>query len=838
MKNAAIKIFPIFLFPVSLFFSSPSFAQITPDTTLGTESSVVTPNVTIGGQKSDRIDGGAIRGTNLFHSFKDFNIDAGRGAYFTNPDGVSNILTRVTGTNPSKILGTLGVLGNANLFLLNPNGIVFGASASLNLNGSFLGSSAHSVNFADGTTFSATNPQAAPLLTVSVPVGLGFGSNPGAIQVQGTGHSIANLLLGDTSLTGLRVQPGRTLALVGGDVAIEGGTLKAPQGRIELGSVGSGQVSLSPTASGWNLGYEGVESFQDIRLSQKALLDAGGFPGGSIQVQGASASIADGSAIIIQNLGTQPAGAISIHAAESVKLSGLSQDVFPSLVYNFTLGAGNGGDIAVSTNRLVVEEGGQIATLTLSDATGGNITVNAKESVQVIRNGIAGSIIVTQTNGSGHAGNLTLSTGRLAVLGGAALSSFTTGTGLGGNVTVNATDSVEVIGAAAVPGSFSPSIVSSTTFGDGKAGSLTINTSSLAVRDGGWVDSSTFASGDAGSVTINASESVEVSGTVPGSRNPSLVISSANILAEELRLTLGLPPLTLSGASGDMTINTPTLRVTDGGLISVKNEGSGNAGTTKVNAGSIVLDTQGGITAATASGSGGDIFLQAQNLELRDNSAIAATAGKSGNGGNLSIDTGTLLALEDSDITADAYQGNGGNILIGTQGIFRSADSDITADSQLGISGVVKVTEFSLEQQNALVAPESNFVDTQQVVAGSCLARRTGSQGVFVVTGNGGLPENPLDAIALPYELVQVQPVESRESAVENRESSHSSLPNPRAWKLGDPIQPAGDLVVTADNRTLLVEASTSGAVANPQDLTCQLPQPQPVTATNSRRTE
>ncbi|ERT09841.1 filamentous hemagglutinin family N-terminal domain protein [Lyngbya aestuarii BL J] len=91
-------------------------AQILPDNTLGTENSTVVPNQTIRGIRSERIDGGAVRGNNLFHSFQEFNIDEGRGAYFSNPEGIQNILSRVTGENPSNILGVLGVLGNANLF--------------------------------------------------------------------------------------------------------------------------------------------------------------------------------------------------------------------------------------------------------------------------------------------------------------------------------------------------------------------------------------------------------------------------------------------------------------------------------------------------------------------------------------------------------------------------------------------------------------------------------------------------------------------------------------------------------------------------------------------------
>ncbi|MFY7804691.1 MAG: filamentous hemagglutinin N-terminal domain-containing protein, partial [Limnoraphis robusta] len=120
-------------------------AQIVPDNSLGNENSVVTPNVNIRGINSNRIDGGAVRGGNLFHSFQEFNIREGRGAYFSNPDNIINILTRVTGGNISEILGTLGVLGNANLFLINPNGIVFGPNARLDVGGSFFATTADGI---------------------------------------------------------------------------------------------------------------------------------------------------------------------------------------------------------------------------------------------------------------------------------------------------------------------------------------------------------------------------------------------------------------------------------------------------------------------------------------------------------------------------------------------------------------------------------------------------------------------------------------------------------------------------------------------------------------------
>jgi filamentous hemagglutinin family protein len=142
-------------------------AQIVPDNTLGADSSVVTPNINMWGIPSDQIDGGVRQGANLFHSFSQFNVDAGRGAYFTNPFGILNILTRVTGANRSDILGRLGVLGDANLFLINPNGIVFGQNASLDVQGSFLATTADAVKLGDAGVFSASQPATSNLLSVS-----------------------------------------------------------------------------------------------------------------------------------------------------------------------------------------------------------------------------------------------------------------------------------------------------------------------------------------------------------------------------------------------------------------------------------------------------------------------------------------------------------------------------------------------------------------------------------------------------------------------------------------------------------------------------------------------
>jgi filamentous hemagglutinin family protein len=192
-------------------------AQILPDNTLGSESSIVTPI----NPQLEQIDGGAIRGSNLFQSFLEFNINEGAAAYFANPVGIENIFSRVTGSNPSYLFGTLGVFGDANLYFLNPNGMIFGPNARLDLSGSFFASTANSLVFPDGSQFGVTDPEALPLLTVEArsPIGLRFeGSEAGAIVNAGA------------------LETGENLTLVGGTV-ISTGQLLAPKGEIAIATV-------------------------------------------------------------------------------------------------------------------------------------------------------------------------------------------------------------------------------------------------------------------------------------------------------------------------------------------------------------------------------------------------------------------------------------------------------------------------------------------------------------------------------------------------------------------------------------------------------------------------
>ncbi|AFZ36215.1 filamentous hemagglutinin family outer membrane protein [Stanieria cyanosphaera PCC 7437] len=630
---------------VSLFLAlSPAQAQITPDNTVDTQVNQ-TNNVW-------QIDGGQTRAGNLFHSFENFSLPTNQTAFFNNSAQITNIISRVTGGALSSIDGLIKANGVANLILINPNGIQFGANARLDIGGSFMGSTASSVKFADGTFFSANELQTPPLLTVSVPVGLQWGQGNGAIKVTGEGHNLSEASVGFSpfirgEVNGLEVKPNQTLALLGNGITLEGGTLTAEGGKIELGSVANGLVNFNFSDQGLTFSYENVANFANLEMRSLALVDTSGTGSGTINLQGKNISLTDGSVALILNEGEQPAGQLTAEATESITISGTNLDgEIGSGLYTEAISSGKGADIIIKTGQLSLQTGGAIFADTFSSGAGGNVRIDASNSIAI--NGFSSinpntfSIITSTTFGSGDAGDVTISTQRLTAFDGGNLTSTTgglQGTGSGGNVLVNASELVELVGVT--PGVFTPSQITAGTGGTGNAGTVTINTQKLVLRDGGRIDASTLASGNAGSVTVNASDAIEVSGTVPNSLNPSLIISSANLVDKPLRELLQLPDAP-SGNSGDVTLNTPKLNITDGAQVTVRNDTVGNAGTLRVNADNIFLSNQGSITATTKDGIGGNIELEAKTVQL-NNGLINASVLGSGGGGTIKIKASELV---------------------------------------------------------------------------------------------------------------------------------------------------------------------------------------------------
>ncbi|KAB8332079.1 S-layer family protein [Scytonema tolypothrichoides VB-61278] len=823
----------------SLSYFTVAKAQITPDNSLGAENSVVTPNVQINGTPSDRIDGGATRGANLFHSFQEFNINAGRGAYFSNPAGIANILTRVTGGNISNIQGVLGVLGSANLFLINPNGILFGPNARLDVGGSFLGSTANSLLFKDGFEFSATNPQAPPLLTITAPVGLGFRNNPGSIQVQGNGQGIRSRTskLIDTT-DALRVPSDKTLALIGGDVSLQGATLKTAGGRIELGSVGGSElVSITPINNGFALGYGTVQNFGNIQLSQQTAVDASGLGGGDIQVRGRRITFSDGSQIETATLGSQKGGALVVNATEQVEAVGSSFDGnFPSglfaRVYEGATGAG--GDITVNTNKLSIRDGAQVLADTSGQGNAGNVTVNATGPVTIAGVGrIFSSAIFTSVNtgATGNGGNITISSSSFSLTDDAGLLTDTAGKGNAGSVFLQAKDSVSIIGKGTII------TTGVNTGGVGKAGDINIRAASLSIKDGAQLISAIFYNPviqsertDAGNVNIDVTGPVTIAGVndqlqsgIFSLVSPGGVGNGGNIAISSGYFSLSdgavlstdtsgqgnagnvsvraLGGVELAGSDtsisstvgrigvgngGNININAPRVSLNDGAQITASSFGNGAAGDIEVAARSIRLDHGSTISANTVAGQGNIKLGASDYVLLRGGSNITTNArGENVIGGNININTDVLVGFDNSDITANSANSRGGNVQINTQGIFGFQSqnpaspntSDITAtgvNSQS--SGNVQINVVDVDPTRGLFELLETIPDPAQQIAQNPCIKGFGS--TFTIVGRGGIPTDPKKILSSDNVRVDlVKPVPSRVSSTSTTQKQPSQKP-------------------------------------------------------------
>ena len=583
-------------------------AQIIPDGTVGT---TVSP--------TNLIDGGTRVGNNLFHSFSQFAIPTGGSAIFDNAIGDKTIFSRVTGPNISNIDGLIKTQNPANLFFMNPNGIVFGPNATLDIGGSFMGTTANSIKFADGVQFSASDITPNPLLTVSLPIGLQMGTTSGSIAVTGLGHRLNNdnafapIANPNNTTSGLRVNPGQTLSLIGAGIDLQGGILVAPSGHIELGSISNGTVGLDVSSAAWRFDYRNVQQFADIRFSQQSLADASGAPAGSLQLQGQNISLLNGSLALLANFGGDAQGSLVVNATDLLELRGVGNAGFAdSQLSSENLGNGRGTNLTISAQRLQLRDGGEIIARNYGSGTGGNITVDVANSIDMngfsATNPTLASAIIPITYGVGNSGDVTVSTGQLRITDGATITNVTVGTGRGGNTTVRANDWIKLVGEN--PVTLAPANIAASSFNRGNAGKLTVTAPRLMVSDGAAIAASLFGSGSAGDATIAGSEQIEVSGFGLFSGSPSRIAARAELLAPILQQVLRLPPEP-TGSSGNLLINTPSLVVRDGAVVGVNNEGVGNAGDLQINAGTIALDRGGSLSSATKSGSGGDIILQA-----------------------------------------------------------------------------------------------------------------------------------------------------------------------------------------------------------------------------------
>jgi len=730
--------------------SSPALGQIIPDRSLPHNSLVTNQgNMTI-------INGGTRRGSNLFQSFSQFSVPEANTALFNNAPNIQNIITRVTGNSVSNIDGTLQDNGTANLWFINPNGIVFGQNAQLNIGGSFFATTANSINFADGFKFNADGSQSSTLLTISIPVGLLFNGNPGSISQQGTGQGISQLITIYNPYNvnpysgGLSVSAGKSISLVGGDVNLQGATLTAPEGVINIGSVDAGNVSLHAIPQGWELSYANALSFGNINLTQRTLINTIGNGGGDINFQGNNIFLSGGSIVLLENTGdANSIGNINVNSNTlNLKTTGVFESesdtnfltgspVSNSFTAFLTEGLGNGttGNINIKVQELNLEGGSSLYSRLFDNSSGGNININAN-SVKLkgyfAPIPISPTVIVIINNGNGESGDIKISTGQLLLQDGGVITTTAYDHGNGGNIAINASD-ITVnnpdIPKDSINTSIVGSFISSNTYNStGNAGNITLNTKNLYLQDQGNISSQTEDNSAAGNITINSS-SIQIvdDGYISASA------FNAPLIFQEI---YNSPPIT-SGYPGVIQINTNNLYLANS-EITITNQGIGHiGGTVNINANSTVLNKS-SIIATTQYGVGGDIILNIQNLQLLNSSNITATANNNGNGGNITINTNTLVGLDGSNISANAFTGNGGNIQINTKGLFFSPDSLITASSNEGINGTVSVNtpEINLYVQK----PPFQYVNLPKTKP---ICSSEPSPNELVTVGKGGIPQNP-----------------------------------------------------------------------------------------------
>ncbi len=823
--------FICFLFASALI--SPAEAQITID---GSTNTTLTPT-----DNGVRIDDGDRAGDNLFHSFGEFSVPTGSEAFFNNASDIVNIFSRVTGGNISNIDGLIRANGAANLFLINPAGILFGEGARLDIGGSFYGSTADSIIFPDGVEFAASNP-VQPILTINAPIGLRFRDSPGDIVNQSVAEGV-----------GLSVAPGENLALIGGNIALEGGNITANEGRgnIELGSVaGNSVVNLEPVNSSFELGYDQAINFGNIALNQGAKIETsesnislrgdlislnnssqitsqvnGSQVGGDININARQLMIKEQANINATTFGERNAGNINVDVSDSIKIvgSGFNQfqedfiaralnpdnplDIQTLLndgigIFTATDGIGAAGNVTINSTSLQLGEGGVVGSPTFAKGDGGRLTINTTDSIEIIGSGILNNLFSGST---GEGNTLEIKTKNLTVRDGGIISTSTFGSGDGADIIINASEQIDILRTSPEQ-LVATGIFSNTAISNGKAGDITISTQKLNLQDGGEIISASGilttdrtreviipGGGTGGNITINADESIEIRGSSSNNIFPSVI--SSNTFTEE--------------DAGDLKIETGQIVISNRGLVSVGSQldrpQAGNAGTLTIIADSIRLETGSVINARTVSGDGGNIIIDADLIFAFPN--------------------------QNNDITANAFGGNGGNITITSEGILgiqqRNFDSfdaarnnttnDIDASSELGVNGNVtlNIPDTNIVQTN--VDLPSQVVSAETVASDACSADNGTTS--FIIKGKGGVPPEPNLPLSGEVLLGDGKPITPNVSQLHNQETSHNIAPQvqPVKTSVGD-IYPARGIIKTQDGRVILTAYPTSNSPARVPD--------------------
>nr|MDZ8287318.1 filamentous hemagglutinin N-terminal domain-containing protein [Nostoc sp. ChiSLP01] len=681
-QRSEIRI-PFSLLPPALCLSSiiasgncAKAQSITLDGTLGPAQTLTGPDYVIPQTAGQTV------GNNLFHSFGQFNLNTNEAAIFESAANIQNILSRVTGGTPSLIDGLIGTSSaGVNLFLINPQGIIFGPNAQLNIGGatrgSFIATTLDAIVFPNGGQFSATNPRGADSLLriVGDPSGFLASQHPAAPI-----NSIGNIL---------QVNQGQTLTLLGGEVNLDSSELLAPGGRVELGGVG-GAGNLGLVGSGNELRLEFPDSLarNDVSVAN-SFVSVQAQDKGSIAINAQNLDIFGGSALVAgigEDLGTvsSQAGDITLNATQVVKVRESSR-ISNFVDFNAT---GNSGNLIVTSKSLFVTDRSRLQTNIFGQGNAGNIIINARDSISL--SGESAFISRLEEGGKGKSGDIRITTNFLSLSNGGQLIASTRGKGDAGSVDINANDTVWFDGVS----SNGFNSVATSTVGEkavGNSGSINITTGSLLLTNGAGLGNTTFGQGNVGSVNINARNTVSFDGTSNDGATSGIL---SNVRTEA------------TGNGGSINITTGSLSVTNGAQIRARTLGQGNAGNVNI----VARDTvsfdglSNGFSSAVISsvsqsgvGNGGDINITAGSLSVTNGAQLQSVTNGQGNAGSININTRDRVLFD--GISSDGFPGAAfSSVLSGAIG--DGGNINITTGS-LAVSNGAQVNAGSLGQGNA-----------------------------------------------------------------------------------------------------------------------------------------
>jgi filamentous hemagglutinin family protein len=591
----------------------------------------------------------------LFHSFSELGVQAGDAASFTGPDAIDQIFARVTGGDASRIDGLLrSEIGSADLWLLNPAGLLFGREASLAVDGSFHASTADALRFPNGERFEARAGGAVPALAVARPEAFGFlGGDPAPIQVEGS----------------LAVPEGETLSLVGGEIEIAGGALEAPGGRVNLAAVASGgEVVLRDRDAGEPLGVGSVARLAPVTIGPGSRVEVSGDPPGVVFIRGGEV-VVERAEVLAVNRGAGAGGRISIASDDSVTVRD------EALVEAGTEAEGPGGDIDVAAPSLTIDDA-RVASTVLPGASGDGGTIEVDVGTLVVRNYRARAFAERYSEPRP-----------------AGLSVVTRGSGRGGTIDIKA-DAVLVTDWAGIAAwSFGA--------GAGHAGSINLAAGSVKLEEGGWIGADSFdAGGDAGTVDVKA-DAVHLDGTFEAGDEAALVRAPWNF---RFVLASFVSADAFGGASADagsVDISATSVEMLGGSIISASSlEGpSGGAGRIGITAESLTVAGNPERIEREGPGGPGPRGIYAHNWSADENAAQ----------GSIRIDARTVDVGYGDGILANSFQSpdpaypqaraNAGEIQIEAESV-RLHDGGFVAAHSLGSTGdagVVAISSGSVE---------------------------------------------------------------------------------------------------------------------------------------------